>query len=517
MSTIVLSMASPNSLKRTYEEAGLEEERPGQSRDHQHTATPAKNHITASLSNTQVSSSPFPSAEGANLPPTTQPAVIGHENVAVNASNASTDQLPKKTKLTFAEKEARRVEKELKDQQKAEERAKKEEERVRKEKEKSEREEERLKKVEEKRVKDEKKRKAKEERDRLKEEEKAKKDEERQKKEEEKNKKTRVCAFLFTKPDLRLTRLQSQLRLNAFFGQPSLPTRSSTASPGPDGPDGMTSIKSRRSSVAEVEAMDSGRRSRSTSETPRKPKLSDYERAYPPFFVQSNTTLAPSNRFARDEEGLSYVRTKVDEGLQNGHLPGQEMSQIDLDTLLHLAPHKRVQRYKPQPRVKDIVARIDGAAQNPIDLTGTSEVTQKPSDLLKSVPMKFLKFHEDVRPPYIGTFTRIQESFLAARIARNPFHKSLPEANYDYDSEAEWEDPGEGEDLDSEGEEELDEEDEGEMEGFLDDEEATDARAKRRPLLGDLEPTCTGICWAEQNNGSDLSSYAIDMLIGKSQ
>ena len=295
-----------------------------------------------------------------------------------------------------------------------------------------------------------------------------------------------------------------------------MPSRSSTDSPGPDGPDGTTSLNSRRSSIAEIEAMEPGRRSRSTSATPRKPKLSDFERAFPPFFVQSNTTLAPVNHFARDEEGLTYVRNKVDEDLGRTHCPGQNISKMDLDKLLYLAPHKRLRRYKPQPRVKDIIARIDGAEQqNPIDLTGSSTLPQKPSDLLRFVPMKFLKFKEDVRPPYIGTFTSIQDPALSAKIARNPFHKSLPEANYDYDSEAEWEDPGEGEDLDSEGEEELDEEDEGEMEGFLDDEEATDARVKRRPLLGDLEPTCTGLCWAEQDNGPDLSSYAIDMLTGK--
>ena len=121
--------------------------------------------------------------------------------------------------------------------------------------------------------------------------------------------------------------------------------------------------------------------------------------------------------------------------------------------------------------VKDIVADIDGVSHNPIDLTESQfqRATKKPLDLLKSIPVKILKFAEDVRPPYIGTYTRLRDTQSISRLARNPFRRELPETNYDYDSEAEWEEPGDGEDLDSEGEEEIEDEDEAEMEGFLDD------------------------------------------------
>ena len=92
----------------------------------------------------------------------------------------------------------------------------------------------------------------------------------------------------------------------------------------------------------------------------------------------------------------------------------------------------------------------------------------------------------------------------------------MPDTNYDYDSEAEWEEPGEGEDLLSEGEEEVDDEDDGDMEDFLDDEETADAKSKRRPLLGDLQPSCTGLCWTDDPDRPDLSSYSINMLQGNS-
>ena len=250
------------------------------------------------------------------------------------------------------------------------------------------------------------------------------------------------------------------------------------------------------------------------SETPKKSQTSDFERAFPPFFLQSHTFLAPINRFRWDQAGLAYVRSKIDEDLKKGKNEATLDTNQDLNKLLNTT-RKRLRFPRAILTVKNIIVKIDGAAQNPVDLTDPSKKFQRPSDLLKSVPMKFLKFKEDVRPPYVGTHTKLTAPSERAKLARNPFCRSLPEANYDYDSEAEWEEPGEGEDLDSEGEEELDDEDDGEMEGFLDDDQATDAQSsKRRPLLGDLEPTCTGICWAEQKDGPDLTSFSIDMLSG---
>ena len=317
--------------------------------------------------------------------------------------------------------------------------------------------------------------------------------------------------------------LQSQLRLNAFFVQPSLSNRAPSGSPVRDGP---SPLSSRRSSISEINAMEaeSRQRSRSISSTPRKQRLPDYERSFPPFFVQSHTTLAPSHRFCRDEQGLCHAQEMIDEALQ----PSQKGSDISTELafdpydLLHISQHRRYRCLPSVVSVKDIVAEIDGASHNPIDLTESQfqRATKKPLDLLKSIPVKILKFAEDVRPPYIGTYTRLRDAQSISRLARNPFRRELPETNYDYDSEAEWEEPGEGEDLDSEGEEEIEDEDEADMEGFLDDEE-TDARAiKRRPILGDLEPTCSGICWeGPQAQGSEKSSidlviFKLDVLLG---
>lgn len=174
------------------------------------------------------------------------------------------------------------------------------------------------------------------------------------------------------------------------------------------------------------------------------------------------------------------------------------------------------------PRIVSMKEAMNSLSNSPatvVDLTGTTPVEANPRGVLKTIPVKFLKFAEDVRPPYIGTYTKCPTRGSISTLARNPLGHVRPDTNYGYDSEAEWEDPVDGEDLNSEGEEEEEDEDEEEMEGFLDDEEPN--AIKRRPLLGDQEPTCSGICWegeSHPSNGrlvSDLSQYRIDVLLGK--
>jgi hypothetical protein len=66
-----------------------------------------------------------------------------------------------------------------------------------------------------------------------------------------------------------------------------------------------------------------------------------------------------------------------------------------------------------------------------------------------SVPnkLKFLKFFEDYRPPYRGTWSKPKSKFISGRL---PFGKDETHLNYEVDSEAEWEEEAEdGEDLDS--------------------------------------------------------------------
>jgi chromatin assembly factor 1 subunit A len=81
---------------------------------------------------------------------------------------------------------------------------------------------------------------------------------------------------------------------------------------------------------------------------------------------------------------------------------------------------------------------------------------------------KFLRFHEDVRPPYFGTWSK-RGSIVTGK---TPFRKETTLLEYDYDSEAEWEEGDDeiGEDLEN-GEGDDDEEDKEEEEAAGDDED----------------------------------------------
>lgn len=176
-------------------------------------------------------------------------------------------------------------------------------------------------------------------------------------------------------------------------------------------------------------------------------------------------------------------------------------------SLLLIPQNKRPNHVQQYKSVKELVAEIQCTSRFPIDLTriGTKSATKAP-DLLAAIPIKYLQFAEDVRPPYIGTFTKILEPRANSNLCRNPFSRTLPAVNYDYDSEAEWEEPGEGEDLESEGEEEEVDEDADDIEEFLDDAEETgEPSSKRRLMCGDLEPISTGLCW-EANGAQDQTS-----------
>lgn len=219
---------------------------------------------------------------------------------------------------------------------------------------------------------------------------------------------------------------------------------------------------------------------------------------------------------------------KIDEGLAPA-IGGQEMPSIDFDlaTLLHIPLKRHTNHVKQYNSVKELIADIQGTFRSPINLTriGTKS-TGKAPDLLAAIPIKYLQFAEDVRPPYVGTFTKILEPKAYLNLCRNPFSRTLPAVNYDYDSEAEWEEPGEGEDLESEGEEEEEDEEADDIEEFLDDaEETREPSSKRRLMCGDLEPISTGLCWENQgvqnqsNNGDkggvDFEDFKIQTLSGE--
>ncbi|TVY16145.1 Chromatin assembly factor 1 subunit rlf2 [Lachnellula arida] len=392
----------------------------------------------------------------------------------------------KKAKLTFAEKEVKRIQKEFKDQERAAEKAKRDadkqaqaEEKTRKD---AEKEAERQKKDAER----EEKKAAQEAEKAAREEKRRKKEEDKLKAEEEKRKKER-----------------SQRTLGSFFNIPAAPTKSRSGSVG-----------SRERSSMSPAPQNSNPSLGAPSPAPNKSNKTTYDRLFPEFFIHHDVKVAAINRFERGEEATETISQTIDSYLLGNKSPVRRS--FDATELFHLPGTDSLRGKRCMP-VREIMAEFSGKAERPIDLTTDSQNSQikKKHDLLKQVPMKFLCFREDVRPPYRGTYTNRPMNGMS-RLARNPLRKELPNTDYDYDSEAEWVEDEDAEDCNSDGEEEEDAEDGEDMEGFLDDENDEMNNSKRMVIQGDLEPVSTGLCWEsgrKKDTNVKMLPYRMEIII----
>lgn len=387
-------------------------------------------------------------------------------------------------------------------------------------------------------------------------EQKARKDEEKRAKDEEKRLKAEEREAKRREKDLeeerknqeKLKKERSQMRLGAFFQKPATPAKATGASNDLDD----SAIRARRRSLS-LETYDDIahqiRRSASPAtkggkgtpkatqlakvsqtplqQTPSKPVLSDYRKHFLPFDLQSHTILAPLPYAHRASDEYDKAQAVFDADLNDPTLQekydlGLVPSYANIENIFPPGQHARGNLDVPTTR--QIVEQIHGSSsQQPIDLTREAS-TQNPVDLLQTLPLRYLHFAEDVRPPYFGTYTRIRSGKSSRHLSRNPFARERDDTNYDYDSEAEWEEPEEGEDLLNDEDDEVESNgDPDEMDEFLDDEH-DEMRNKRKMITGDLLPVSTGLCWEDEKRkvvlstehgegASDLSDMRMDFLI----
>ena len=389
-------------------------------------------------------------------------------------ASSSTQQPAKRRKLTQKEKDGQRLEKEAKAKAREDKKALKEA-------------EDRLKAEEKQKKMDER------------EEKKRQKEEEQRAKEEEKAKKERVSVPREgagnTLQGLIITYDQSQMKLNAFFAKPKAGVSPS-----------QVSVESSQHTAALPSSLLSATPTASTDSAPPSPQknivkdaLSDYNRYFLPFNLPAHTILAPRNAFMTDPTEMEAARTRLDNLTKKEDVDMVPATPQSLVSMLPVYDRRGVQTAS----VVDVIECVNSSSDRPIDVTGDrTRTSNRPLDMLKEIPMKYLHFGRDVRPPYCGTYTRSYTDAEATRLARNPYSRLRQDTNYDYDSECEWDEPEEGEDLDSEHDDEEDEADD-DMEGFLDDEE--DPQLKRRLISGDLQPVSSGLCWQDVQGVSILN------------
>ncbi len=418
--------------------------------------------------------------------PSHSPPASAAQSSAFAAMNGNVQPPAKKPKLTFAEKEDRRILKEVKDRERAEEKAKRDAEKAKKDAEKA-------KKDTERRAAQEAERAAKEEKRAAQEAERAAKEEKRKKREDEKRK----------AEEDKIKKERSQMRMDKFFSAPA-----STNQPRRE-----KSVDATSPSIAVALP---------ATVTPSKPRISEFDKIFPEYphedKAKGGFTHAPVNRFERDEEGSRLLQDAIDNYIPNKGPEGQPFNALEL---FHIS--RLVCRGRQLIPTSELIAEIEyGNSKRPVDLTsdsqGSNSQPKTTREIFRHTPLKFLHFKEDVRPPYYGTYTRRPKSGMK-RLARNPLARDLPDTNYDYDSEAEWveEDEEPGEDCDGEDEREDDGDEDDGMDGFLDDRE--DVGVERLMIQGDLEPISTGLCWEDRkkrNSDVKMIKYRMENILGKS-
>ncbi|KAI8155140.1 Chromatin assembly factor 1 subunit rlf2 [Colletotrichum sp. SAR 10_70] len=415
------------------------------------TTTPARD--SPSPNPTPTKASPLKQTQTAGAAPSSQPP-------ASTAASSTAQPPAKRKRRTAAELEAEAKEKAQKKKEREEEKEAKQVEKAKLDAEKQVKRAEKAKEEAEKQAKrDEKRRK---------------KEEEERKIKEEKEKKERA-----------------QPKLMSFFTPKKAPVTPKKESP-------AAAVKTE--SPAKASAAES-------TPAPVKEEKSEYEKRFKPFFVHETVRMA-KNPFEMDEEAHTAKSQILDEYI-DGKRTMDESSKFNPVEIFQLpcrpAPRGRI--YPPvrytMEKMQKLTQKAEGASEE-----DRKAVTKETADALRKIPVKTLRFWQDVRPPYKGTVTL--RPYQAGkdgmrRLARNPTLRGLVPVNYDHDSEAEWESEGEDVDIDDDEDEDLDGDGE-DMDEFLDDSE--DSGPARFVSANGLEPVSTGVCWEDRKRmGPNRTMY----------
>ncbi|CDF90191.1 related to Chromatin assembly factor 1 subunit p90 [Zygosaccharomyces bailii] len=201
---------------------------------------------------------------------------------------------------------------------------------------------------------------------------------------------------------------------------------------------------------------------------------SDYEKFFLPFYAKESVSVNITIPFSHSK--LDESKNRIDMMLKRN----------DDDVTRWLAAGQGSIKPPQQPGYTAVTLLQQ--------MTSKEATDEELKNLLSLIPQKYIKFYENVRPPYMGTYSK---SVLLP--ADDPFSTKDTGYNYDYDSDLEWineEDEEEGGGVDNleSGEEDEDEEDEepseGEFDGFLDAEDnINNLHSNKRKFIGPLIPT----------------------------
>lgn len=313
------------------------------------------------------------------------------------------------------------------------------------------------------------------------------------------DRRARIEATRLSRAEEKRRQEKSQLKLPSFFAVPAAGPR-----------DQKSRLEVASTLIPLAPPCDAAPHTSDASVLPaRLPSPTLYDKLFPAFFVQSGVSLAPISR----PPILPLPKDQVP-GMQDGatekRWPIENVRQRLLRLLQLPKKHRGAVRGKPIVSARHLMEGLVSQNDRHAYLKSTSG---NAPDILRTIPVKLLKFYEDVRPPYRGTFTA-NPIGGPRRLARNPFCRALPNFDYDYDSEAEWVEDEEGEELGS-GDEEDDIDDEEDLQDFLDDADAELTPVHSPFSEAELVPISSGICW-EDSRGlparPELCLYRLEII-----
>ncbi|KAF9646857.1 hypothetical protein BDM02DRAFT_3188474 [Thelephora ganbajun] len=153
----------------------------------------------------------------------------------------------------------------------------------------------------------------------------------------------------------------------------------------------------------------------------------DFDRVFKPFALRKGVEMAPINYFGTHQRLLDDVEENP-------------ITILDDRTPLPPPPALVIRSPPISLPVLDELAEAEAA--------GDISVTRSLLNLLEdrtAIPAKVFIFHEDTRPGYLGTWTRVSSAIRSCR----PFARDVVAIDYSYDSSEEWEEenPGDADDV----------------------------------------------------------------------
>lgn len=245
---------------------------------------------------------------------------------------------------------------------------------------------------------------------------------------------------------------------------------------------------------------------KSTGEVKKEPPVQNNNN-FMPFQLKSDMRLAPASRNTLNNEGKEHLEQKM-----------SKQDQTPKEYLKNLKVNARSSGKTWLWTTDDVVL-----------IENESNLNKNISNAKISVKLraKFLKFHENRRPAYFGTWRKKSTKIKP----RTPFGQDNKIINYEIDSDDEWEEEEEGEDIAGSDDEEKTPEEENDYEvddeffvphGHLSDDEEDDqenitpemrkAKEKllknqfdeeRKLLTKRLKPRVIGCIWYGNNNNNE--------------